>query len=312
MSPAAASGAVHAMHGVGVVCRGGSSSSSKGGSGKGSPSTGINEWRRLAVSLPRPQHGGRRRAGTERIERSQPSSRLTGTVGFVDICRAEGGRRWRLCSFHCTCSEPSALASPGRRRATACAARAIRVALFPSLGSRIPALPARRPLREPQPLTKSAKGWTRKDEHALMIEDPIEIGRDPRKALGRGALRDVRLDASLALASRSPEAGRLRPPARRPTASARARHVAWRVTRVLGHRRLTSARCNLGSMLPSSLPAPPRHHHQHHHHYHHHHLLLLLCVVCGRRSIGSLHVRAAASAPLRQRTCSGLRGGVAF
>ena len=54
-------------------------------------------------------------------------------------------------------------------------------------------------LREPHELSKPSKGWLRRDEQALMLEDPIEIGRDLGRLVGRAPLHAMRLDAALAL-----------------------------------------------------------------------------------------------------------------
>ena len=50
-------------------------------------------------------------------------------------------------------------------------------------------------LRDPHGLSKDAKGWTRRDEQALMIEDPVETGRDLGKHMIRPASHALRLDA---------------------------------------------------------------------------------------------------------------------
>ena len=56
-------------------------------------------------------------------------------------------------------------------------------------------------------LSKEAKGWTRRFDGALMIEDPLERDRDLGKLTSRAAVHAVRFDAAtalLALASPSP------------------------------------------------------------------------------------------------------------
>ena len=54
-------------------------------------------------------------------------------------------------------------------------------------------------LRQPNDLSKATKGWTRRDEQAMMLEDPIEINRDLARLVGRPPLHAMRLDACLAL-----------------------------------------------------------------------------------------------------------------
>lgn len=58
-------------------------------------------------------------------------------------------------------------------------------------------------LRSPHELTKSSKGWTRRDEQALMLEDPIEASRDLGRLVGRPPMHAMRLDACLALCTLS-------------------------------------------------------------------------------------------------------------
>ena len=199
MSPAAASGAVHAMDGVGVVCGGGSSSSSKGGSGKGSPSTGINEWRRLAVSCLVPNTVGDGELGLSELSAaSLVAGSQAPSASSISVEPKEAGVG--------DCAPSTALAAnpaPSPHPVDD-AQQLVQLGLlvwhfFLLWAAEFPYRRRVVSLREPQPLTKSAKGWTRKDEHALMIEDPIEIGRDLGKHSGRGALHAMRLDASLAL-----------------------------------------------------------------------------------------------------------------
>ena len=50
-------------------------------------------------------------------------------------------------------------------------------------------------------LSKEAKGWTRRFDGALMIEDPLERDRDLGKLTSRAAVHAVRFDAATALRS---------------------------------------------------------------------------------------------------------------
>ena len=189
MSPAAASGAVHAMDGVGVVCGGGSSSSSKGGSGKGSPSTGINEWRRLAVSCLVPNTVGDGELGLSEVSAaSLVAGSQAPSASSISVEPKEAGVG--------DCAPSTALAANPAPSAHPVddAQQLVQLGLlvwhfFLLWAAEFPYRRRVVSLREPQPLTKSAKGWTRKDEHALMIEDPIEIGRDLGKHRARSCMR---------------------------------------------------------------------------------------------------------------------------
>ncbi|KAL1529127.1 hypothetical protein AB1Y20_000087 [Prymnesium parvum] len=48
-------------------------------------------------------------------------------------------------------------------------------------------------------LPKRAKGWSRRDEAALMLEDPVELTRDMARHVTAGAVHALRLDAARAL-----------------------------------------------------------------------------------------------------------------
>ena len=137
-------------------------------------------WQRLAVSSLAPNPGSG-------IDSSMLDARLTATSSVTP---------------HDSAAEPSSMADALADTADVNADHQLGLLVWHCFTQWAFEFPYRRrvvSLRDPHGLSKDAKGWTRRDEQALMIEDPVETGRDLGKHMSRPASHALRLDAALAL-----------------------------------------------------------------------------------------------------------------